>query len=166
MSWTNERTELLKQLWADGVSAGQIAIRLRDVSRNAVIGKARRLGLAGRATTSRIRTARPRSKIALLPAHSPKAQAQQSRFGNLPLKKALATGTVVRLPPILPELFPGPDSPVGIGQLKDCMCAWPIGDPTKKDFRFCGRPRTLVTPYCEHHAAVAYNPSVRKRRAA
>jgi GcrA cell cycle regulator len=164
MSWTNERTELLKQLWADGVSAGQIAIRLKDVSRNAVIGKVRRLRLAGRATTSCIRAARPRSNIALLPA--PSLKAQQSRFGDLPVRKALATGTVVRLPPILPELYPGPDSHVGIGQLKDCMCAWPIGDPKRKDFHFCGRPRTLVTPYCEHHAAIAYNPSARKRRAA
>ena len=43
--------EMLKKLWADGLSASQIAGRLGEVTRNAVIGKVHRLGLAGRATT-------------------------------------------------------------------------------------------------------------------
>ena len=51
--WTDERVELLKKLWADGLSASQIATKLGEVTRNAVIGKVHRLGLAGRATTSR-----------------------------------------------------------------------------------------------------------------
>ena len=43
----------LKTFWADGLSANQIAAKLGEVTRNAVIGKVHRLGLAGRATTSR-----------------------------------------------------------------------------------------------------------------
>jgi GcrA cell cycle regulator len=46
MGWTEERVELLKKLWADGLSASQIAGRLGEVTRNAVIGKVHRLGLA------------------------------------------------------------------------------------------------------------------------
>ena len=46
MSWTDERVELLKKLWADGLSASQIASKLGEVTRNAVIGKVHRLGLA------------------------------------------------------------------------------------------------------------------------
>lgn len=59
MSWTDERVAKLKELWNDGKSASQIAKQLGSCSRNAVIGKVHRLGLAGRATPSR--PAKPRS---------------------------------------------------------------------------------------------------------
>jgi GcrA cell cycle regulator len=48
MSWTDERIERLKQLWKKGMTASQIADELGAVSRNAVIGKAHRLGLQAR----------------------------------------------------------------------------------------------------------------------
>ena len=48
MSWTDERIERLKKMWADGATASQIAEELGGVSRNAVIGKAHRLGLDAR----------------------------------------------------------------------------------------------------------------------
>src|SRR5687768_7703085 len=48
MSWTDERIERLKKMWADGSTASQIADELGGVSRNAVIGKAHRLGLDAR----------------------------------------------------------------------------------------------------------------------
>src|ERR671912_427439 len=48
MSWTEERIERLKSMWAEGATASQIADELGGVSRNAVIGKAHRLGLEQR----------------------------------------------------------------------------------------------------------------------
>ena len=48
MSWTEEQVSTLQLLWAEGLSASQIAQRLGTVTRNAVIGKAHRLGLASR----------------------------------------------------------------------------------------------------------------------
>jgi GcrA cell cycle regulator len=48
MSWTDERIERLKELWTNGMTASQIADELGGVSRNAVIGKAHRLGLQSR----------------------------------------------------------------------------------------------------------------------
>ncbi|RST30470.1 GcrA cell cycle regulator [Sphingomonas ginkgonis] len=48
MSWTDERIERLKSMWAEGATASQIAEYLGGVSRNAVIGKAHRLGLEAR----------------------------------------------------------------------------------------------------------------------
>jgi GcrA cell cycle regulator len=48
MSWTEERIERLKQMWQDGSTASEIAEKLGGVSRNAVIGKAHRLGLEAR----------------------------------------------------------------------------------------------------------------------
>src|SRR3569833_731565 len=48
MSWTDKRNERLKKMWHDGATASQIADELGGVSRNAVIGKAHRLGLEQR----------------------------------------------------------------------------------------------------------------------
>ena len=48
MSWTDDRIEQLKSMWEAGQTASQIAEALGGVSRNAVIGKAHRLGLQAR----------------------------------------------------------------------------------------------------------------------
>ncbi|MEQ8411120.1 MAG: GcrA family cell cycle regulator [Erythrobacter sp.] len=48
MSWTDERIATLKKMWESGATASQIADELGGVSRNAVIGKAHRLGLKSR----------------------------------------------------------------------------------------------------------------------
>ncbi len=167
MSWTDERVENLKKLWADGLSASQIATKLGEVTRNAVIGKVHRLGLAGRATTSRVRSARPRTNIALFPARS--AQVQYRTFGNAALKIAVQPEErrVANVVPFraLPELLPETLERVSLLDLKECMCKWPIGDPMEENFHFCGRTKSTGTTYCEHHSAIAYNPVVRRRRA-
>jgi GcrA cell cycle regulator len=49
MNWTDERVEKLKKLWAEGLSASQIAAQLGGVSPQAVVGKVHRLSLPGRA---------------------------------------------------------------------------------------------------------------------
>ena len=49
MNWTDDRVEILKKLWSEGLSASQIAAELGGISRNSVIGKVHRLGLSGRA---------------------------------------------------------------------------------------------------------------------
>ncbi|MFY9640679.1 MAG: GcrA family cell cycle regulator [Rhodomicrobium sp.] len=167
MSWTDERVDLLKKLWSDGLSASQIATKLGEVTRNAVIGKVHRLGLAGRATTSRVRTARPRSNIALFPSRSP--QVQYRTFGNAALKTAVQPQErkVAFVIPLraLPELEPAPEGLITLADLKECMCHWPIGDPMEEGFHFCGRRKSSGGPYCEHHSAIAYNPAARRRRA-
>lgn len=48
MAWTDQRVEILKKFWLQGFSASQIAKKLGGVTRNAVIGKAHRMGLTGR----------------------------------------------------------------------------------------------------------------------
>ena len=59
VNWTDERVELLKKLWTDGLSASQIAAELGNVTRNAVIGKVHRLGLSGRAKDKAAAAAAP-----------------------------------------------------------------------------------------------------------
>src|SRR3712207_7312197 len=77
-TWTDERVELLKKLWTDGLSASQIAAELGNVTRNAVIGKVHRLGLSGRAKDKVPAAAaqRPRNKLARPPS-APAAIAPQ-----------------------------------------------------------------------------------------
>src|SRR5215471_11289713 len=67
MMWTDERVELLKKLWTDGLSASQIAAELGGITRNAVIGKVHRLGLSGRAKSAS--TAAPRQRKARSSSH-------------------------------------------------------------------------------------------------
>src|SRR3954471_22560081 len=61
MGWTDERVELLKKLWAEGLSASQIATELGGITRNAVVGKVHRLGLSGRAKSAPTAKPRPRN---------------------------------------------------------------------------------------------------------
>ncbi len=68
MSWTEERIELLKKLWSEGNKASDISEQIGgDISRNAVIGKAHRLGLSGRPSPikKKIITARGASLLAM-----------------------------------------------------------------------------------------------------
>ncbi|HEY1637158.1 MAG TPA: GcrA family cell cycle regulator [Rhizomicrobium sp.] len=141
--WTDERVDQLKSLWTEGLSASQIARALGGVTRNAVIGKVHRLGLAGRATPNRID--RPR-----LPS-APRLHLR-SREPELP---------VVEEEPI--KLEDG--SFVGVMAINDRMCRWPIGDPSAEEFHFCGRNPKTGSPYCEAHARKAYQPQqIRERR--
>lgn len=69
MSWTDERIGTLKKMWEGGSTASQIAEELGGVSRNAVIGKAHRLGLKSRpspvkANDKKADTAKPALKPA------------------------------------------------------------------------------------------------------
>jgi GcrA cell cycle regulator len=74
MSWTEERIERLKAMWTEGATASQIADELGGVSRNAVIGKAHRLGLEAR--PSPVKPGDEKDKpapAAAAPAPAPKA---------------------------------------------------------------------------------------------
>lgn len=161
MSWTDERVETLKKLWLEGLSASQIAAELGGVTRNAVIGKVHRLGLSGR-------TRNPRGSTRPAPKHKPQP-AQQASSGNLKLKAqpraeaALAPETQAKPALDLVETGAPESRRASILMLNDRVCKWPIGDPSKEDFHFCGCPSETGSPYCPYHTKVAYQP-VRERR--
>ncbi|MPZ57593.1 MAG: GcrA cell cycle regulator [Rhizobiales bacterium] len=158
--WTDERVALLKRLWADGLSASQIAAELHHVTRNAVIGKVHRLGLSGRAKSPSSRMPRPRK---------PRASRLAPRLawrGNTALAESLA-------PDAEPEIIA--DNVIPFGQRRTLLelnsehCRWPIGDPQVEDFYFCGgraigavpavqHDGVVEIPYCAWHARMAYRP--------
>ena len=124
MAWNDERVELLKKLWAEGLSASQIAGRLGGVTRNAVIGKVHRLGLSGRATTSRMKSHRPRVRASA-------KRNGKSRFGSTgnPALRALYHQEQQPYVPPEEEIFIPEDQRKSIQTLMENHCRWPIGDP-------------------------------------
>jgi GcrA cell cycle regulator len=169
LSWTDERVELLRQHWADGKSASQIAALLgHGLTRNAVIGKVHRLGLAGRAKSPGSSAPRPRQP-STAPMHRVAAP-RASMLGSMPrvvrgaTALALAPETMLDAQPQILESVVLPMSlRVTIVDLKEAMCRWPLGDPTSPDFRYCGATASSG-PYCAHHGALAYQPAQERRR--
>lgn len=144
-TWNDERVELLKKLWGAGKTAAEIAQQLGDnITRNAVIGKAHRLGLSGRAS----------------PIQRKSKKTQENTPSPKPRAGTAAHAEQVRLRKKANE--PRPDGGVGLPDLKDRMCHWPIGDPKKSGFHFCGCRSVPGVPYCADHAAVAYQNSAKR----
>lgn len=71
MSWTEERIATLAKMWESGMTASQIAEELGGISRNAVIGKAHRLGLQSRPSPVRSNDATKAAAPAAAPAPKP-----------------------------------------------------------------------------------------------
>lgn len=163
MAWTEDRVELLKKLWMEGLSASQIAAKMGGITRNAVIGKVHRLGLSGRATTSRISRPRPKPR-------APSNPARRNMFrsaGNTALKSdpdAEHETAPEPEPAPIQELHIPPGERASILTLSDATCRWPIGDPGAEDFHFCGRSPENAMPYCAYHARIAYQPADQRRR--
>jgi GcrA cell cycle regulator len=157
MAWTDDRVETLKKLWIEGLSASQIAKEMGGVTRNAVIGKVHRLGLSGRATPSR--PPRPRAKVA--PARTRTVSTVAKTTSATP--SAAPRREEVQVAPIEPKKLPSGEFATVL-TLTNKLCKWPIGDPAKPGFKFCGRGSTDSSPYCKEHAAQAYQPQTRRRR--
>ena len=153
MGWTDERVELLKKLWQDGLSASQIAKQLGGVTRNAVIGKVHRLGLSGRAAPSKpartvFKAPRPARPVSAAPS-APRRIAEPAPM------------TPVQASPVrYVEESPGMATVLTLGAH---MCKWPIGDPSLDSFTFCGR-RSSEGPYCHEHSQIAYQPAQSKKK--
>jgi GcrA cell cycle regulator len=161
MTWTEERVELLKKLWADGLSASQIAAELGGITRNAVIGKVHRLGLSGRAKAPS--SSAPRQRKARTVSHG--FRTPRSR-GNTALAHLNAPFYDLDLEPEAEPI----ENIIPIGQrcslleLTEATCRWPIGDPGRSDFFFCGGRPVNSLPYCGYHSRIAYQPATDRRR--
>lgn len=174
MNWTDERVEKLKKLWAEGLSASQIAAQLGGVSRNAVIGKVHRLNLPGRVKAGGTSSATRAAK-------RPAAPQRSSTFNTRPAATrtiARAAGATLLKEEIEFESaeethFSPPANVVlpisrrlALTELTERTCKWPIGDPIKDDFHFCGVEAHEASPYCSYHGKLAYQPVSDRRKQA
>ena len=159
MSWTDERVELLKKLWSEGLSASRIAAQLGGVTRNAVIGKVHRLRLSGRVKSASAAASRKTSSSFHIVRRSRASIRGNTALAHVCDYDAEAT------PEMIENIIP-------IGQrcslveLTQQTCHWPIGDPGSSDFVFCGGNTVAGLPYCAYHCRIAYRPAAGGRRLA
>lgn len=162
--WTDDRVELLKKLWADGLTASEIAAEIGGISRNGVIGKVTRLELPPRIKPVReIRTGLSRKESAARRSAAAKLRAAPSRIASLVTPGAFGNGK----PPPAPDLqaierFPAeplPESrPVSILDLTSTTCRWIVGDSRKPlEAIYCGAKGADFPnePYCKCHSDMA-----------
>lgn len=157
MSWTEDRVEILRKLWTDGLSASQIAAELGGVTRNAVIGKVHRLGLSGRAKSSNNTGGRQKRA-------STRTTASYAKAGRA---RASANGSTQSAPTpkqqVVVDIAKPTSKLMTLLQLTETTCKWPTGDPQDDDFSFCGTKSRDGDPYCEYHCHLAYQPASDRR---
>lgn len=150
-AWSETDDEILTLMWTNGSSASQIAKALPgDRTRNAVIGRANRLGLR---KTSPERNRNPKVKIERKapPRRAPRPQRNWTQKSSS---------------------IPPESARKALLALNTHDCRWPMGDPQEPGFGFCGARQEPGLPYCPHHAQVAYRPEqpreveLHRRRAA
>lgn len=156
--WSEERIALLKGMVAAGETAQEIADRLGDVSRSAVLGKCFRLGLqlsTPRGVSQRVAVDRLRNRA---PAKAPKPKTEK-----LPAAEpAPAPRPVVTEPEIdpTPKAWPKPVGPdaVTLAELNPLrQCRMPLWAPHERGGLFCGKPvRAEGQSWCAACARLVY----------
>jgi GcrA cell cycle regulator len=152
-TWTTERVQQLQSCLTAGLTCSQIAAEI-GVTRNAVIGKINRLGMSSgkrpAALAKRMQSARggggPTTRmVRLLRAMHAQMSAvapSDTGVGAAPVESAQRCSLL--------ELAGG-------------RCRFPLGDPAKPDFAFCGNDAVAGFSYCAGHARIAYRlPSGRR----
>jgi GcrA cell cycle regulator len=151
MEWTEQRIELLRKLWGQGQTASQIAVALGGISRNAVIGKAHRLGLTGRPSPIK-------RDVSGQPSRRKTAARRLANIAPKPVMEKAASGEgKSAAAPSAQSAQParqGYSATRAHGGTK--TCSWPVGDPKQPGFQFCGEPSEPGRPYCAKHCSQAY----------
>jgi GcrA cell cycle regulator len=179
-TWTPARIDMLQELWGSGLSAKEIAGRLGGgITRNAVIGKAHRLGLSSRPSpikrvegekiqgsiAMKTRASAPKtmglrrdvmvgSGIYRAPANSPNAMDSDMRRGMRSSSSDASNYS--------PRVFKSNQASNVAPQTQTQQCRWPVGDPLKAGFHFCDHMAIPGLPYCYDHACLAYQGSKKK----
>ena len=167
MSWTEQKIQMLKEMWGHGYSASEIAKRLGGLTRNAVIGKAHRLKLSSRPSPIK-REDEITGSLASAANVMPTMKSTHKRVMLRPLPVVPTPPTVKQQGKDVFSAIDGIKRTEGVAVTKagDRHCRWPVGDPRSPDFRFCGCSAYEGLPYCIDHARVAYQNVGKKQRAA
>ena len=138
MSWNDDNVLRLKELWDQGLPTAQIG-KLLGFTKNAVVGKAHRIGLERRPSPIRRTAVKPDRKKARSPV-MPKLnfEKQEAEINQI---------NTSNFQPSVKNIF--------IASAKR-GCEWPVGHPDESDFHFCGKERFDDKPYCLDHCAIAY----------
>jgi GcrA cell cycle regulator len=140
MPWNDENVARLKELWDQGLPTAQIG-KLLSFTKNAVVGKAHRIGLERRPSPIRRTAVKPDRKKARSPV-MPKLN-----FENTEPEENIYASIIKIFQPPIKNIFNG-NSKRG--------CEWPEGHPDESEFHFCNKDRFEDKPYCLDHCAIAY----------
>lgn len=170
MAWCDDDIVFMRATLGAGWSASRVAGELSErnkttVSRMAIIGKARRMGILFKAKPKHNGHNLKRPPP-LPPPPKEKGPASRRTFAAAPTKHEYGRKQIALVKPVG---IIGPsskkcapvfcDEPPLTGSEKTLMelgpqdCRWPIGDPQEKSFRYCGVPHApaVLQPYCDAH---------------
>lgn len=147
-TWTDARIEALRTLVGSGLTCSQIAGEL-GVSRNAVIGKMNRLGLARGRTPAARRMERP--------------GAPRPRSASVFAQRQILRAVYAEEAPAPEHVSVVSAARCSLLELARDTCRWPISDPAAADFAFCGNAAVAGLPYCAGHVRLAYRPPARRQ---
>lgn len=160
MQWTADAVEDLKKLALEGRSASFIAAMLGVTSRNAVIGKANRVGIkltgGGSCSAHSVAGRARRAEWAAGPRLPRVGEKGRPALVHTPDKAAWAHG----------EAEVGEMQRISFEEIREFACRWPLGDPRSREFAFCGLTPAKGKSYCAGHCRMAYrapNAGVRRR---
>jgi GcrA cell cycle regulator len=161
MLWTAETVEHLKRLALEGRSAAAIAAMLGVGSRNAVIGKASRIGIKlngdGRASARSGTGSARQAQWAGVP-HPEPGLGERSRGVALARVRDLAPEDERQAAWRLGEAEIGEMRRLSFEDIRDSACRWPLGDPRSGEFAYCGLQPVEGHSYCAGHCRMAYRP--------
>ena len=140
MSWNDDNVSRLKELWDQGLPTAQIG-KLLGFTKNAVVGKAHRIGLERRPSPIRRSAAKPDRKKARSPV-MPKLT-----FESILSEEKTYIPEINSFTPSIKNVF--------ANSIKR-GCEWPEGHPDEPEFYFCNKERFEDKPYCLDHCSVAY----------
>ena len=138
MPWDENNVTKLRELWDQGLPTAQIG-KLLGFTKNAVVGKAHRIGLERRPSPIRRTAGKPDRKKARSPV-MPKLNFEKKDENTSSNESNI-------FQPVVKNLFTS-------NQKRGCE--WPMGHPDEIDFHFCEKERFEDKPYCVQHCAVAY----------
>ena len=140
MPWDNENVGRLRELWDQGLPTAQIG-KLLGFTKNAVVGKAHRIGLERRPSPIRRTAVKPDRKKARSPMMPKLNFEKNENQKNEKLKGVISNQSFLKNP---------------FTSSQKIGCEWPIGHPDEQNFHFCSKERFGDKPYCLEHCAIAY----------
>ena len=145
--WTEQTIGELRRFAIEGRSAAWIASAIGAPSRNAVIGKARRLGVKLKGTRSDASEKDPESAPAApRKAAAPGGRGPAARREEAPNRRRFFA-----------EPEPSDFRRIGLTEIGETDCRWPLGEPSQDDFAYCGNQVARGQTYCAFHRRLAYH---------
>ena len=146
MPWTEDKVSQLRELWDQGLPTSQIG-KILDFTKNAVVGKAHRIGLERRPSPIKRNIMKPDRKKARAPM-VPNLSVSLKSDSDFNQKAGSYYDFNKSQDKYLAQYL--------LMSKKNIGCEWPSGHPNESDFFYCGHEKGEGKPYCTKHCEQAY----------